>query len=163
LKFTSGTLNTTAEAGAVEFLTDEFYGTVTTSAVRRQFVQAFAPVDLTGQSAAISATTIFAVPAAGLGMYRVSWVATITTVDAVSSVLGGATGFQVKYTDGDDSVVKTTAAPVITSAANTTGTQISGTFNAYCKASTNLQYAFGYTAGGGQMRYNLHIRVERIA
>lgn len=40
LKFTSGTLNTTAEAGAVEFLTDKFYGTVTTSALRKMFVTA---------------------------------------------------------------------------------------------------------------------------
>jgi len=38
LKFTSGTLNTTAEAGAIEFVTDAFYGTVTTGAVRQQFV-----------------------------------------------------------------------------------------------------------------------------
>ena len=38
LKFTSGTLNTTAEAGAVEFLTDAFYGTITTGAARKAFV-----------------------------------------------------------------------------------------------------------------------------
>jgi len=35
LKFTSGTLLTTPEAGAVEFLTDKLYYTQTTSAVRR--------------------------------------------------------------------------------------------------------------------------------
>lgn len=35
LKFTSGTLNTTPEAGAVEFLTDTFYATITTGAVRK--------------------------------------------------------------------------------------------------------------------------------
>ena len=38
LKFTSGTLLTTAEAGAVEFLTDDFYGTITTGAARKKFV-----------------------------------------------------------------------------------------------------------------------------
>lgn len=38
LKFTSGTLNTTAEAGAVEFLTDAFYGTITTGAARKGIV-----------------------------------------------------------------------------------------------------------------------------
>ena len=37
LKFNSGTLNTTAEAGAVEFLTDAFYGTITTGAARKTF------------------------------------------------------------------------------------------------------------------------------
>ncbi len=37
LKFTSGALNTTAEAGAVEFLTDAYYGTITTGAARKTF------------------------------------------------------------------------------------------------------------------------------
>lgn len=37
LKFTSGSLNTTAEAGAVEFLTDKYYGTITTGAARKEF------------------------------------------------------------------------------------------------------------------------------
>ena len=37
LKFTSGALNTTAEAGAVEFLTDAYYGTITTGAARKDF------------------------------------------------------------------------------------------------------------------------------
>ncbi len=38
LKFTSGTLMGTAEAGAIEFLTDDFYGTITTGAARKKFV-----------------------------------------------------------------------------------------------------------------------------
>lgn len=36
-KFTSGPLMTTAEAGAVEFLTDKFYGTITTGAARKEY------------------------------------------------------------------------------------------------------------------------------
>ncbi len=36
LKFTSGSLMTAAEAGAVEFLTDKYYGTITTGAVRKE-------------------------------------------------------------------------------------------------------------------------------
>lgn len=36
LKFNSGTLLTTAAAGAVEFLTDKFYGTITTGAARKE-------------------------------------------------------------------------------------------------------------------------------
>ena len=35
LKFTSGTLLTTAEARAVEFLTDAYYGTITTGATEK--------------------------------------------------------------------------------------------------------------------------------
>ena len=38
LKFNSGTLNTTAEAGAVEFLTDDYYATITTGAARKAFI-----------------------------------------------------------------------------------------------------------------------------
>lgn len=38
LKLTSGTLNTTAEAGAVEFTTDDFFATITTGAARKAFV-----------------------------------------------------------------------------------------------------------------------------
>jgi hypothetical protein len=36
-KFTSGSLQTTAEVGAVEFLTDSWYGTITTGAARKTF------------------------------------------------------------------------------------------------------------------------------
>jgi hypothetical protein len=124
----------------------------------------YATVDLTGQTAAISATTIYAVPAAGAGMYRISWVATITTAATTSSVLGGANGFQVVYTDPADSVVKTSVAGnSITSIANTTATSISGSLIAFCKLSTNLQYSFGYTSvGGTPMAYNLHVKVEAL-
>lgn len=43
LKFVSGTLMATAEVGAIEFLTDKYYGTITTGALRKQF--AFADTD----------------------------------------------------------------------------------------------------------------------
>jgi hypothetical protein len=38
LKFTSGPLNTAAEAGAIEFLTDNLYFTQTTSTIRKKFL-----------------------------------------------------------------------------------------------------------------------------
>lgn len=121
-----------------------------------------ATVDLTGQSAAIGATTIYAVPASNTGMYRVSWVASVTTAASVSSVLGGTNGFQVLYTDGDDAVVKTSPASV-TSNANTTGTQISGSVIVYARQSTNIQYQMDYTSvGGTSMQYNLHVKVEAL-
>ena len=44
LKFNSGTLLTTAEAGAVEFLTDAFYGTITTGAARKTFAFLESPI-----------------------------------------------------------------------------------------------------------------------
>lgn len=121
-----------------------------------------ATVDLTAQGAAIGATTIYPVPAAKAGMYRVCYVAKVTTADGVSSTLGGGTGFEIVYTDQDDSVVITTAAGPV-SALDTTQAQVSGCIIANAKASTNLQYLFGYTSDGGAgMVYNLHVKVEAL-
>jgi hypothetical protein len=52
-KFTSGTLLTSAEAGAVEFLTDKFYGTITTGAARKEL----ALVDATLSSGRVALVT----------------------------------------------------------------------------------------------------------
>lgn len=116
--------------------------------------------NLTGQSAAISATTLYAVPATGY--YRVSWTACVTTA-GTTSTLGGTNGLTIKYTSPDDSVVKTDSftSPQI-SAGNTTGTSVSGTAIAYAKTGTNLQYLFGYTSTGTAMVYSLHIAVEAM-
>lgn len=119
-------------------------------------------VDLTAQGAAISATTLLATSTNG-GMFRIDWVSSVTTVDGTSSTLGGSTGFQIIYTDGDDSVVKTTPVSV-TSAANTTGTSIGGSIVVNAKNSTNIQYQMGYTSNTpGQMKYNLHIRFTKLS
>lgn len=120
-----------------------------------------ATVDLTAQTAAITATTIYAVPASGAGMYRISYVAKVTTAASVASVLGGTNGFQVKYTD-PDSVVVTTAAST-TSNLNTTQAQINGAIVVYAKASTNIQYLMDYTSvNATEMAFNLHIKVEAL-
>jgi hypothetical protein len=88
----------------------------------------------------------------------------VTTAATSSSTLGGSTAFQVRFTNGG--VVKTSNPGSITnyvSAANTTATTTSGTFNTYCDASTNLQYLMGYTSSGATpMAYSLDILVERI-
>jgi hypothetical protein len=126
-----------------------------------------AVVDLTAQTAAIGATTLYAVPAAGAGMYRISWSATITTAattGAATSVLGGTNGFQIAYTSPTDSVVKTTVpGNSVTSAANTTGTATGGSIIVYAKASTNIQYSFDYASNtANQMAYELHIKCEAL-
>ena len=119
-----------------------------------------AKVDLVTQSAAITATTLYAVPSTGAGMYRVTWVATITTA-GTTSVLGGTNGFQVSFVSPTDSVTKADSPTTPTiSAANSTGTSISGCQVVYAKASTNIQYAFGYTSTGTTMVYELHIKCE---
>jgi hypothetical protein len=134
------------------------------STVRAGVTSLVATSTLTAQSAAIGATTIYAVPAAGAGMYRISWVASITTAATTSCILGGANSFQVTYTDPTDSVVKTsnpTTTTAHTSAVNATATTVSGVVLAKCKLSTNLQYAFDYTSVGvTAMVYDLDIAVE---
>lgn len=117
---------------------------------------------LTAQGAAISATTIHA--AAASGLYRVSFVASITRAATTSSALGGTNGFQIKFTDPNDSVVKTTSTTMfITSAGNTTGTVIAGTALVNAKAGTNIQYLIDYTSVGvTSMQYDLSVMVEKL-
>lgn len=127
-----------------------------------------AQVNLTGQSATIAATTFYTTPAAA-GLYVIMWTATITTAATTSSTLGGTNGFQITYTNADDSTVVTTPRPDAPSAgtnraygqknqSNTVGTQISGSIVVYAKASTNIQYGIEYTSSGGTaMVYSLHV------
>lgn len=131
-----------------------------------------ASIDLVGQAAAIGGTNLIAsVPAPG-GRYRISYVSKVTQAASVSSTLGGANGFQIVYTDADDSVLTTSpgwwsgnnngAAPTSASS-NTTITVISGMFVVNAKSPAPIQYMMGYTsAGGTPMQYNLHIRAESI-
>lgn len=132
------------------------------STVRNGVPAEYASSDLTAQSAAITATTLYA--AASTGAYRISWSAAITTAATVSSVLGGTNGFQVTYTSPTDSVSKTTVSGAsVTSAANTTGTATSGTLIVYAKTGTNISYTFDYTSSGvTAMQYELHITVEQL-
>jgi|SRR3990172_2335640 len=70
LKFTSGTLLTTAEAGAIEFLTDKYYATITTGAARRQIAQiltATATLDFGSTAAQTSTDLTIAVTGAAVG------------------------------------------------------------------------------------------------
>jgi len=127
----------------------------------------YATVDLINQSGAITATTLYAVPSASGGVYRISWSADITTAASSSSILGGTNGFQILATSPTDSLVKTSprtiTSGVNTDATNTTATGISGVIVAYAAASTNIQYQFDYTSvGATAMVYELHIKLERL-
>lgn len=124
----------------------------------------YAKVDLTAQAAAITATTVYAVPSTGAGLYRVSWSAVVTQAATSSSTLGGAGGFQLTFTDNDTGTAITPLSePNATATGNGIGTQISGVVVVNAKASTNLQYVFGYTSSGATvMQYALHIKVEYL-
>jgi hypothetical protein len=121
-----------------------------------------AAVDLTGQVAALGSQALYSVPANGAGLYRVSYVARLTTIATVSSILGGATGFQLVYTDLDDSTSITTQVGA-TLALNTLQAQVSGVLVVNAKASTTISYGFGYTSSGlTPMAYALHVRLEAL-
>ncbi len=120
----------------------------------------YTTVDLTAQSAAIGATTLYATTATG--MYRVCWSAAITTA-GTTSTLGGTNGFQIVYTSPTDSVVKTTVLSTTDlSTANTTGTAVGGCKTVYAKTGTNVQYQFDYTSSGTTMVYELHAKLEQL-
>lgn len=132
----------------------------------------YATVDLTGQTAAKSATTIYT-PAA-TGMFRVSVYLQITTAAAgvaSSSILGGATGVVITYNDGDGNVAQsdtvglmsTAGTIVTTSATNTTATNLNGTTVIYARTGVAIQYAIGYTSvGTTPMAYAAHLKVEAL-
>jgi len=133
----------------------------------------YATIDRTGLTAAVASTLLYAVPAAGAGMYRISWVATVTTA-ATSSTLGGTNGFQIVYTDNDTNVAKLTPQAGVPTAAvnqaysqtnsgNTTATVISGVIVVNARASTNINYRIDYTSvAAATMAYNLHIKIEAM-
>ncbi len=58
LKLTSGSLLTTAEAGAIEFLTDAFYATITTGAARKTFAFLESPIFTTPNIGVASGTSL---------------------------------------------------------------------------------------------------------
>jgi len=94
LKFTSGTLNTTAEAGAVEFLTDKFYGTITTGAARKTFAFLEAPVFTTN----ITTPLIIGGTAVGSNIIYKSTTGAGTAAGIAHQFVGGTDGATVAAT-----------------------------------------------------------------
>lgn len=132
----------------------------------------YATVDLTAQAAAISATTLYT-PAAS-GMFRISIVLQVTRAATTSSVLGGATGVTITYTEPDGSVAQSIK-PLLTSEAgavivpatgnigNATTTQSQGSCVIYAKTGVAIQYAIGYTSvGATTMQYSVHLKCEAL-
>lgn len=128
------------------------------------------PVDSTGNTAAITATTLL-VPAV-TSFYRLSFYLQVTTAASVSSVLGGTTGVVVTYQDGDGGIGQSITVPfasagaggiVINNSGNSTTTNLQGNIVIYAKIGVNVQYAIDYTSvGGTPMAYGYHIRKELL-
>lgn len=77
LKFTTGPLLSTAEAGTVEFLTDAYYGTITTGAKRGMF-GLFRTGRSAAQTAAVASVLAYTLPATD-GSFMVSANVLVTT------------------------------------------------------------------------------------
>lgn len=114
-------------------------------------------VNLTAQTANISATTLLATTASG--MYRVSGYIVVTTVDGVSSTLPKIT---ITWTDANNSAVQSFDLTA-TSTGNTTTTSKQGVMVVSALTTTNIQYATsGYVSNTpATMQYALHLTIEK--
>lgn len=113
----------------------------------------YASNNLTGQLAALSATTLYATPALnGAGTYRVSGAIPVTTTGA-----GGTISFNLICTDRDTNatVTQTVTTPTVT-ALSTTSIQ----FVCNTKAGTNIQYSTVFNTITGSPAYALRLMLE---
>jgi len=121
-------------------------------------------------TANVGATLLYAVPASGVGLYRVSAHVVLTTAASVSSTLPNV---QIVYTDVDtNGIVTIDATPILGIAgigqtgaltANTVGTTASGVIVIDAHASSNINYqTVNYASSLAGMTYSLHIRLEAM-
>ncbi|MFA5936868.1 MAG: tail fiber domain-containing protein [Candidatus Paceibacterota bacterium] len=157
LKFTSGPLNTTAEAGAVEFLTDKFYGTITTSAARKTFAFLESPAfttpalgAATGTGLALTSTNTTQVTTASALVLNANSLTTGTGLYSASSTL--TTGMLVNLqVSGTAAAASQTVLNILTAGANATtaittyGAQIS---NTHTNATSGTNIALYLNASG---------------
>lgn len=126
-------------------------------------------VDLTAQTAAVSATSLVAAPATA--RYRISAylkVTTPATTGAATSTLGGVT---ITYADGTDSVSQSVVmqmqtqagASATTNSGNTTTSVLSGELVIYAATGTAIQYAIAYASNtAAQMAFEAHLAAEQL-
>lgn len=118
----------------------------------------YGSVSATAQSASIGATTLYAVPAGGAGVYRITYYMKITTAGSTS----GSVTLTLSWTDVDDSAALSVVIPTPANATDITGV-VSGELVVDAKLSTNIQYATTYaSAGGTAMVYKLKIKAEAL-
>lgn len=160
IKLTSGALNTTAEAGAIEFLTDDYYGTVTTGAIRRKFVTNTTG-RVTGQTAANASIQTHTVGAAD-ATFEVSANVLVTTSSAENFTV------TVAYTD-EGNTARTLTMPFSTlvgtmvaaiNFANGTIPYAGSALHIRTKASTTITLATTGTFTGAT--YNVQSIIKRI-
>jgi hypothetical protein len=126
-------------------------------------------IDLTAQTAAVSATNLIASPATS--RYRVTAylkVTTAATTGSATSTLGGVT---ITYADGTDSAAQSVVmqmqtqagAAATTNTGNSTTSVLSGQLVIYAHSGTAIQYAIAYASNtANQMAYEAHFSVEQF-
>lgn len=120
-----------------------------------------ASLKLTGQSANVAQQTVYAVPAAQGGYYRIIWTGCVTTPATTSSTMPQATVF---WTDSDSGGTGCSANLGATGGGNSTSTASQGNIVVYAKASTNIQVSTtGYVSSGATaMQYAARFIVEYL-
>lgn len=159
-------LTTTLTANSLQLVNLAKYNNIAT--VSNGVPAEYATIDTTGLTANVGAATLYAVPATGAGMYRISSYTVETTAGSISSTLPNV---QVVYTDKETGgAITMDATPVLGVAgigqtgaltANTVGTASSGVIAISAKASTTIQYqTVNYASNLAGMTYALHIKLE---
>jgi hypothetical protein len=121
----------------------------------------YAKIDLATQNANIASTTLYAVPAGGAGLYRVSCYAVMTTADGASSTLPNV---GIGWTDNDSNVALLAGNVTPTNTANAAGAFGQGSQIIVAKGGTNITYQTSNYASGtaGAMKYSVHVRLEYL-
>jgi len=119
----------------------------------------YASSDAVNQSANISATTIYAVPAGRGGLYRVSAYGVVTQAATTSSTLPN---IGVLWTDNDTNVALLANTMTPTNSANALGAFSPGDQVISVREGTNIQFQTSNYASSGAtpMQYAVHLRVE---
>ena len=124
-------------------------------------------IDLTAQTAAVSATNLVASPVTG--RYRISAylkVTTAATTGAATSTLGAVT---ITYHDGTDGVAQSVVmqmqteagAAATTNSGNATTSVLAGQLVIYAATGTAIKYAIAYLSNtAAQMAYEAHLSAE---
>lgn len=172
LKFTSGSLNTTAEAGAVEFLTDAFYGTITTGAARKTFAFLESPSfttpalgSATSTGLALTSANTTEVTTASALALNANSLTTGTGFYAASSTLTSGLLMDLQVS-GTAAAASQTALNILTAGANATnaittyGAQIS---NTHTNATSGTNVALYLNASGATTaNYGLIVNAGRV-
>lgn len=165
---TSPSIATPTLTGATTAASFSMSSTVTKynniNTVGQGVVPFYALVNNLTATANIALTTLYAVPAASPGLYRISFYVIVNRVATTSSTLPN---LYLEWTDTDNATLQTMSFVSATPSTNTLTTIFMGSQIVSAKASTNIRYQTGDTtayasSGGTTMQYTVRIRLEAL-